>query len=111
MELARSKSESETHGTRGMHSKAEGDKVVLDVGGQIFKTTLQTLMRGGAYFGANLGSLKVSTLFIDRNPESFAIVLDVLRGYPNVLQHLTPALRVRVEADLVYFGVPRQLWQ
>ena len=98
MELHRSKSESASH-----------EQVTLNVGGQLFRTTLQTLLRDNTYFPEHMHALKKTTLFIDRNPESFVQILDRLRGYPIDLASLDAALRTKVEADLLYFGIAKKI--
>jgi hypothetical protein len=98
MELHRSKSESASH-----------EQVTLNVGGQLFRTTLQTLLRDNTYFPEHRHALTKTTLFIDRNPDAFVQILDLLRGYPLDLESLSAALRTKVQADLVYYGIAKKI--
>ncbi|XP_015060067.1 BTB/POZ domain-containing protein At2g24240-like [Solanum pennellii] len=68
--------------------ESQKDRVKLDVGGKKFETTATTLASGGrtSFFGAmfnddwNLHSDgSITELFIDRNPEYFGVLLDLLR--------------------------------
>mmetsp|Transcript_2262 Transcript_2262/g.6688 ORF Transcript_2262/g.6688 Transcript_2262/m.6688 type:complete len:278 (-) Transcript_2262:61-894(-) len=85
-------------------SDSDGGRVSVDVGGRVFETSASTLLVGGgsaSYFGALLGSgrageqmrgrkrARVSadaplarsrTLFVDRDPDLFADVLQFLRS-------------------------------
>ncbi|KAA8522874.1 hypothetical protein F0562_009297 [Nyssa sinensis] len=64
------------------------DTVKFNVGGKIFETTATTLANAGrnSLFGAmfddnwNLQSERSDEYFIDRNPECFAVLLDLLRS-------------------------------
>ncbi len=58
------------------------DEVTINVAGTIFRTTILTLTARSKYF-ADIFSERYSvikTIFIDRNPELFKIVLDYLRN-------------------------------
>ncbi|BBH08602.1 hypothetical protein Prudu_020836 [Prunus dulcis] len=63
------------------------DRVRFNVGGRIFETTATTLANAGrnSMFGAmfdenwNLQSDNSNEYFIDRNPDCFAVLLDLLR--------------------------------
>lgn len=93
MNLTRSSSE----------SSPAGDVVTLDVGGTVFKTRLSTLNnRGPNYFTSLIGA-KYATLFVDRNPQVFAHILDHLRGYPNVAETLDIPTRAKFEADVLFY--------
>ncbi|XP_050371281.1 BTB/POZ domain-containing protein At2g24240-like [Argentina anserina] len=64
------------------------NRVRLNVGGRIFETTATTLANAGrnSLFGAmfddswNLQSDNTNEYFIDRNPDCFAVLLDLLRS-------------------------------
>ncbi|GLT69012.1 hypothetical protein SLA2020_411980 [Shorea laevis] len=57
-------------------TKLDSNIVTVDVGGQIFQTTKQTLTLGGA---KSLFSRVSESPFIDRDPELFSILLSLLR--------------------------------
>ncbi|PKI79385.1 hypothetical protein CRG98_000200 [Punica granatum] len=66
---------------------AHRDRIRFNVGGRIFETTATTLANAGrnSYFGAvfddnwDLRSDGPQEMFIDRNPDCFAVLLDLLR--------------------------------
>jgi hypothetical protein len=69
-------------------------RIKLDVGGQIFATSLQTLTsKKGTYFEAmfsgrwDLKKQDDGTYFIDRDPFVFRHILNFLRGDPIPLEH------------------------
>lgn len=82
----------------------EGRTITLNVGGVLFQTTRQTLQRYGPnYFEKLLLAPKVDTTpFIDRNPDSFKVILDILRGYP-IFEQVPSNLRVWVESDFEFY--------
>ncbi|KDP25416.1 hypothetical protein JCGZ_20572 [Jatropha curcas] len=59
----------------------QSDVVTIDVGGQIFQTTRQTLALAGSksLFSQLAESTQLGPRFIDRDPELFAILLSLLR--------------------------------
>ncbi len=69
-----------------------GQKVVLDVGGTLFKTTVSTLTRSPVFEKMLNGYWSVEVkfdeakeeiqIFLDRDPLAFGHVLRHLRGYP-----------------------------
>eukprot|EP00026_Physarum_polycephalum_P012156 Phypoly_transcript_12434.p1 GENE.Phypoly_transcript_12434~~Phypoly_transcript_12434.p1 ORF type:complete len:324 (+),score=53.03 Phypoly_transcript_12434:105-1076(+) len=67
------------------HAKAAAKKITLDVGGQHFTTTKETLLScQGSFFEAMLGSGhwkpdEDGVYFIDRSPTLFPIIMDFLR--------------------------------
>ncbi|KAF3448583.1 hypothetical protein FNV43_RR09296 [Rhamnella rubrinervis] len=65
-------------------NKAESNIVTIDVGGQLFQTTKQTLSLGGpdslfARVSEVPSSAQLSAPFIDRDPDLFSIFLSLLR--------------------------------
>ncbi|KAF7828259.1 BTB/POZ domain-containing protein [Senna tora] len=60
--------------------KPDSNIVTIDVGGQFFQTTKQTLNSAGPKsFFAKISESQFSTPFIDRDPELFSILLSLLR--------------------------------
>ncbi|XP_074280395.1 BTB/POZ domain-containing protein At2g24240-like [Silene latifolia] len=63
------------------------DRITLNVGGKVFETTSTTLANAGrhSFFGAlfdadwNPASSSSTDFFLDRNPDYFAVLLDLLR--------------------------------
>ena len=71
--------------TMDQNVKRRSNKIKLDVGGKIFKTSKETLTKiEGSYFHCMLGSSSWQpdddgSYFIDRNPKMFSFILDYLR--------------------------------
>lgn len=60
--------------------KSDPNIVTINVGGQFFQTTKQTLNSAGPKsFFAKIAQFQSSTPFIDRDPELFAVLLSLLR--------------------------------
>ncbi|XAR66765.1 hypothetical protein NMG60_11013093 [Bertholletia excelsa] len=87
------------------------DRVKFNVGGKIFETTATTLAHAGrhSYFGAifdgdwNLSDSCKEEHFIDRNPDCFAVLLDLLRtGYLHVPPTLSEKLLFR---EAAFYGL------
>lgn len=88
------------------------DRVKFNVGGRIFETTATTLANAGrdSLFGAmfddewNLNSdATVSEHFIDRNPNCFSVLLDLLRtGELYLPQNLPEKLLYR---EALFYGL------
>ncbi|KAI8004567.1 BTB/POZ domain-containing protein [Camellia lanceoleosa] len=81
------------------------DRVKFNVGGKFFETTSTTLANAGrnSFFGAmfdhqwNLQTLNSDEFFIDRNPDCFAILLDLLRtGELYIPSHIPEKLLYRL---------------
>lgn len=96
--LARSSSE----------SVLSNSTIKLNVGGQIFMTTLTTLKRHGPnYFSSFMASKCNDVLFIDRDPEVFSHILNYLRGYSNVRDSLDVSVRQKFDDDVVFYQLKR----
>ncbi|KAM1584872.1 BTB/POZ domain-containing protein At5g41330-like [Malus sylvestris] len=65
------------------HTKSESNIATIDVGGQLFQTTKQTLNLAGpdSLFSriSELASAQLAPPFMDRDPELFSILLSLLR--------------------------------
>ncbi|KAI9072814.1 hypothetical protein K1719_045217 [Acacia pycnantha] len=61
-------------------SKSNSNIVTINVGGQFFQTTKQTLFSAGSKsFFAKIAESQPSDPFIDRDPELFVVLLSLLR--------------------------------
>ncbi|KAL7237531.1 hypothetical protein ACSBR2_003769 [Camellia fascicularis] len=87
------------------------DRVKFNVGGKFFETTSTTLANAGrnSFFGAmfdhqwNLQNLNSDEFFIDRNPDCFAILLDLLRtGELYIPSHIPEKLLYR---EAMFYGL------
>ncbi|KAL0329820.1 UNVERIFIED_CONTAM: BTB/POZ domain-containing protein [Sesamum radiatum] len=67
--------------SKGFHQNSNSNIVTVDVGGQLFQTTKQTLSLAGSksLFSKISSSDHVIIPFIDRDPELFSILLSLLR--------------------------------
>ncbi|XP_051151346.1 BTB/POZ domain-containing protein At5g41330 [Andrographis paniculata] len=66
--------------SNGFHHDSHSNVVTIDVGGQIFQTTKQTLSSAGPKsLLSKISSSDRSIPFIDRDPELFSILLSLLR--------------------------------
>ena len=95
-----------------MHTPHPAGRVRLNVGGQVFETTADTLR--GAGEGTMLAAMLepcwnagatggVPEYFIDRNPACFAVLLDLLRtGGLHVPPHIPDAVLCR---EALYYGL------
>ncbi|XP_061355320.1 BTB/POZ domain-containing protein At5g41330 [Gastrolobium bilobum] len=65
----------------GSHPGFESNIVSIDVGGQLFQTTKQTLTSAGpkSFFSRITEASPLYTPFIDRDPELFSLLLSLLR--------------------------------
>lgn len=90
---------------------AQKDTVKFNVGGKIFETTATTLANAGrnSIFGAmfdenwNLQSDHSNDHFIDRNPDCFAVVLDLLRtGELHIPANIPEKLLYR---EALFYGI------
>ena len=69
------------------------DRVVLDVGGQLFKTTRTTLSQFDYFarmFGDNWREGEDDLIFLDRDPDTFQVLLSYLRCGPGHAASLLP---------------------
>ena len=70
-----------------------GDLITLDVGGKLFKTRVSTLLPNkkteNLFTPLLEGSSKGEVIFIDRDPDYFAVVLNFLRTGILVCPHST----------------------
>ena len=82
--------------------------ITLDVGGQIFVTTRDTLMMKNGFFKALVDSDGVTKdyYFIDRDPTFFRWILNILRGSRVVPDNRNEYEQLRVEADCYCIDLP-----
>ena len=80
------------------------DKIRLDIGGQVFVTSLDTLTKiPGSLFDSMFSgrwSTKVDSdgsFFIDRDPTVFSFLLNFLREYPNIFMRRSHLSDVQVQ--------------
>ncbi|KAL0371831.1 UNVERIFIED_CONTAM: BTB/POZ domain-containing protein [Sesamum calycinum] len=67
-------------GSNGIHHDSSSNIVTIDVGGQLFQTTKQTLsLAGSKSFFSKIASSDHAIPFVDRDPELFSILLSLLR--------------------------------
>ena len=85
--------------------------VRLNVGGELFATTMDTLSKA-AYFNPFLsgriqhGEDEDGALFIDRCPKLFAYILGYLRGRCVPSRFELRSLKHSLRHEAVYYGVP-----
>jgi len=96
-------------------------RIVVDVGGTKFATTLDTLLKlPDTWFTKVLQSpnggdqtLPPSYLFIDRDPSMFGFILNYLRDYPTSIEpklaHLCDAERSSLKSEIVFYKLPLDL--
>jgi len=93
-------------GDKGIQMNNARDRIRFNVGGRIFQTTSTTLANGGrkSFFGAlfddnwnlNINSNSDDPIFVDRNPDCFGVLLDLLRtGELCIPPHLPDRLLFR----------------
>lgn len=65
----------------GVHGDSNSNVVTIDVGGQLFQTTKQTLSSVGpkSFFSDVVSASHAAVPFIDRDPELFSLFLSLLR--------------------------------
>lgn len=87
-------------------------RIKLDVGGQIFATSLQTLTaKKGTYFEAmfsgrwDLKKQEDGTYFIDRDPLAFRHILNFLRGDPIPLDVLSQLELQTLHNDIKFYQI------
>ncbi|KAL0408184.1 UNVERIFIED_CONTAM: BTB/POZ domain-containing protein [Sesamum radiatum] len=67
-------------GSNGIHHDSSSNIVTIDVGGQLFQTTKQTLsLAGSKSFFSKIANSDQAIPFVDRDPELFSILLSLLR--------------------------------
>jgi len=83
------------------------DVVSLDVGGTLFKTTWDTLLwHKDSYFGGFRHDFKKEdTIFIDRDPKHFRIILNFLRSKRAILDGLSIAELKELSVELDFYGM------
>ncbi len=76
-------------------------KITLNVGGQLFTTTIETLVSSSSYFSGlfKFNSSQEEPLFIDRSPKAFAEILEYIRS-PQ-----TYHVPKKYENELIYYGI------
>lgn len=89
------------------------EKVKLDIGGQIFATSISVLTKiPDSFFAAMLSGRwgdkrdADGCFFIDRDPSVFGMVIQFLREYPNnklVVTALSPLQRQQLKDDAEYY--------
>jgi len=89
------------------------DPIVLNVGGKYFTTTLATLRsKTGTLFEEMFHQNTSSTcsadgsFFIDRDPSTFAYILEYLRNDDMLVRSKDKSLRLQVHEDAEYFQLP-----
>ncbi|KAL3833480.1 hypothetical protein ACJIZ3_008216 [Penstemon smallii] len=66
--------------SNGFHQDSNSNIVTIDVGGQLFQTTKQTLsLAGSKSLFSSISNSNQGVPFIDRDPELFSILLSLLR--------------------------------
>jgi len=92
------------------------EQIILDVGGRLFTTSLSTLRSiNGTFFekmfrkGANTTISANGTYFIDRDPSTFAYILDYLRSGDLLVESDDVNVRMQVLDDAEYFKLPNAL--
>ena len=95
--------------------RSDGNAFVLNVGGLHFRTTAETLNSvPSSFFGALAsGRHRIQldedgSLFLDRNPKHFGLILEYLRngGHANLVYYSEEELdEIRLEAE--YYGLTR----
>lgn len=79
--------------------------ITLNVGGQLFVTTRETLSLG--FFKAMINSNpSLDTYFIDRDPTYFRWILNFLRGSKVIPDCKVEYDQVKVEADFYCLDIP-----
>ena len=84
------------------------DRVVIDVGGTCFTTSASTLTGSSTYFQHLFSGVwrdEHQECFIDRDPESFAILLNYMRNGLIELPEPNPVLSRRVLVDAEFLGI------
>jgi len=86
------------------------DRIRLNVGGEIFETTVSTLCANGSFFARMWASgwresSEPEEIFLDRDPDSFRLLLSCMRARKAVLPSSDRELCCRMLRDAEYFGV------
>ena len=96
----------DTHGSLTMEPtpKRRGDRVVLDVGGRKFVTSVVTLESNSTYFHSLFSRHWVEhndDCFVDQNSDAFAVILDYMREHFIDIE----AINTKVLLQIEYLGV------
>ena len=79
-------------------------RVRLDVGGQIFVTSRETLVARDTFFRALVEHAESDEIFIDRDPTHFRHVLNFLRNSPSFPTKVSDIQQLKAEAD--FYCIP-----
>ena len=87
---------------------SRGDRITLNVGGELFYSTVSTLTGGSSYFARMFSSewqeASQSEVFLDRDADSFKVLLSCMRSGHAVLPSDDHTLCKRVLLDAEFFG-------
>ena len=85
------------------------DRVSLNVGGEVFQTTISTLTANSQFFSRKFSSEWSSDaedeIFLDRDADSFRVLLSCMRHRTALLPEGDPLLCARVLLEAQYLGV------
>ena len=85
------------------------DRVFLNVGGEVFQTTISTLTANSEFFSRKFSSEWSSDaedeIFLDRDADSFRVLLSCMRHRTALLPEGDPLLCTRVLLEAQYLGV------
>ena len=85
------------------------DRVFLNVGGEVFQTTISTLTANSEFFSRKFSSEWSSDaedeIFLDRDADSFRVLLSCMRHRTALLPEGDPLLSARVLLEAQYLGV------
>ena len=91
-------------------SEGTSDRVFLNVGGEVFQTTVSTLTANSQFFSRKFSS-EWSTedaedeIFLDRDADSFRVLLSCMRNHTVLLPQSDADLFARVMLEANFFGV------
>jgi len=97
----------QTGSTTPATSRPRTDRVVVDVGGTLFTTSQSTLTASSSYFRMLFSGRWSSdeSIFLDRDPQAFAVLLCYMRNGDIDLSAESAALARRVLLDAEFLGV------
>ena len=97
----------QTGSTTPPTSRPRTDRVVVDVGGTLFTTSQSTLTASSSYFHMLFSGRWSSdeSIFLDRDPQAFAVILCYMRNGDIDLSADSAALARRVLLDAEFLGV------
>lgn len=88
--------------------------ITINVGGTKFSTYLGTIANGQSNFlralldkWLCLSAKEQGEIFIDRNPASFGLILDTLRGQPPLAQYMSPLKHALYQRECTFYGLQR----